>query len=403
MEKDDTMSTHDTLTEWRCLAAFIRYPEQLYHTTRNIFGEERADLFDTLMLTYAQDGQLTRDGIAHRLNGELPEELTADVETQPDVLIPRLKNMARRRQLENASHLLRTIASQYEPDEDAIRQALTFAPISPTQDVSLHSGSMHLQTDMKRKRSGDYVFARTGLSVFDAQMGGEWPRRSLVIIKALPGVGKTALACTSMLAMAENQQIRSHFWSLEMPKELLMIRWLANKLRIDNTRIQMATSLKEEELARIDRGITYIESLPMTVNESRPTIDEMISETHYLAQQGTRVFFFDYLQIANVIKYGNRNNDLGYFALQLKEMAKKYDATFVALSQVNDQQEVRDSGEVEQVADTSIFMYPDDKPDTDGVVITRARWDKNRTGPVGKDVALRFNGKYQVFQDVTDD
>ncbi len=394
----------DTLGEWKLLASFMNHPDALYSTTRNIFTEERQDVYDAMVRSYAQFGEISLEGVKHHLGGDLPSELAINVTINPQSLIAQLTPIARRRQLADAGNRLRTLSADFIPDEDQVRSALTFDPIAPTQDVTLQSGVMHLHSDIKRKRSGSYVFATTGLKIFDAMMGGEWPRRALVVIKARPGVGKTALACTTMLHMAEHHKIPSHFWSLEMAKEQLMIRWVANKASIDNTDILIGANLTDAQLRKIEQTSVYVQGLPMTVSERRPTLDDILTETHYLARNGTRVFLFDYIQICGITKFGNRNQDLGYFAYELKELAKKHDVTMVALSQMNDQQEVRDSGEVEQVADVSIAMNPDDVPaGDDGVAIVKVRWDKNRFGPVGKEAAIRFNGKFQRFSNLGDE
>ena len=391
----------DVLSEWKLLAAFKNYPGDLYTTTRNIFTDERPAIFDAMRQAYAKYTEVTLMGV-QEFYEDVPSELSTDIRVNPRTLINHLVNIARKRQLEEASHVLLTLSRDQRVDENKVRNVLNFDPIVPAEDISMHTGALHLQTDIMRKRNSDYVFAQAPVKVFNALMGGEWPRRSLTILKALPGTGKTSMALNAMVHLAEVNKYPVHFWSLEMGKQQLLARMLAANLNIDNTRITMGVTLSEHELALIEKESARLQALPITVNETIPTLEQVIQETHYLAMtEGVRVFFYDYIQIARVNKYGNKNQDLGYLALTMKELAKKYDVSFVALSQINDQGEVRDSGEVEQVADISVLLYPS-KEDTgsNDYNIVRARWDKNRFGAAGKDVALLFYGAYQKFADM---
>lgn len=392
----------NTDLEWKLLQAFVTHPEAMRKSTKGIFTDERQDIFEKMQLAYSQYGQLALDIVEGALGGVLPDELRMTNTVVPDTYIKRLSTLARRRQLDEAAQELAKQANEFEPNEEKVRDALVFEPVLPSQDISLHAGSMALSADIKRKLSGTYQFARTGLTALDNRLGGEWQRKSLTVIKARPGTGKTALMCTTMLKLAK-EGIPSHLWSLEMAKEQLMIRWIAAEAKIDNTKILTAVDLTDEELTMVDRYAGMIQALPMTVAPVVVSMEQIITDTHYLAKQGVRVFGIDYLQIMGLSKFGNRNQDLGWIARELKELAKAYDISFIVLSQMNDEGEVRDSGEVEQVADVSIGLYPaDDAPDTDGVSVVIAQFDKNRYGPVGKKVSLRFNGKYQYFADMGD-
>lgn len=398
----NTLPPRDEVMEWKCLASFITYPEYIRSATQNIFTDERAQIYDRMSLVYSQYGQLALDIVKEALEGRLPPELTVVNNVKPTVYINRLAQLARRRQLLETAQVLMAEANQFNPDETKVRESLFFAPIIPSQEIHLEQGGRNLHTDLMRKRSGDYKFASTGLKTFDTMLGGEWPRRSLVIIKARPGTGKTALMCTTMLHLAENN-IPTHLWSREMAKEQLMMRWIANKMNIDISDMMNGRSLTDAQLKQIAAMTMQLQELPITVSESTVTMDSIIADTHYLAGKGVRVFGFDYLQIARITKYGNRNQDLGYVAEEFKELAKKYDVTFLVLSQMNDQGEVRDSGEVEQVADVSFGMSnSDDAPDSEGVSVVIVSSDKNRYGPAGKKTSVLFNGKYQRFENMGD-
>jgi len=125
----------------------------------------------------------------------------------------------------------------------------------------------------------------------------------------------------------------------------------------------------------------------------------------HVQKYGVRVVCIDYMQLINHHPTGNDNNDLGDVAIALKDLAKRENITIILLSQVNRTGEgldaIRDSGEVQAVADVVIQLIPDIDPltTTGGLTNIIFAWWKNRFGPANKKAILLFNGAYQRFED----
>jgi len=123
----------------------------------------------------------------------------------------------------------------------------------------------------------------------------------------------------------------------------------------------------------------------------------------------------DYLQLmsgAGSKFAGNRVQEISEISRGLKELARELKIPIIALSQLSRNVEarvekkpqlsdLRESGAIEQDADTVIMLYRDEyyDPDTDRKGTADVLIRKNRNGQVGE-VELIFRGEIQKFYDV---
>jgi replicative DNA helicase len=391
---------NDLISEWRLLSSFVQSPETMHQVTPALFTDEREIVFNALKTAYIHYGELSYEVMRLAFNGDTPSELIP-VQCNQRALVDELSITARRRQLLRAAEVLASEAKEYNPNESRISEVLNFAPIMPSSDVSLLPGAQKLMSDLHRKYNGTYTFTHTGVRFLDQMLGGEWLPKSLSVLMAKPGTGKTALVGQSMLEMALQYNTRSLFFSLEMSKEQLMSRWVSYMLGIDTTLLQFG-KLSAAQMHSVEDAIIKLQTLPMSVIDN-PVISlaSIRKEIRDAARTGCRVVFLDYLQIVKHHNTGLKNYDLGEVAQGLKEAAKESDLAVVLLSQMNKVGEgldaVRDSGEVSQVADTVIEMSPiDDYPDELGNRAIGLRFHKNRNGRLGTSTVM-FNGSTQKF------
>jgi len=122
------------------------------------------------------------------------------------------------------------------------------------------------------------------------------------------------------------------------------------------------------------------------------------------------IILIDYLQIMKYNK-GNEVSELGNITRELKHLAKVLEIPIIILSQLSRgvesrenkrpfMSDLRSSGEIEQDADTIMFVYRDDyyhddSPDRGLAELIVA---KNRMGQSGF-VKCNFEGKYSKFSD----
>jgi replicative DNA helicase len=178
----------------------------------------------------------------------------------------------------------------------------------------------------------------------------------LVILAGRPSMGKTAL----MLALAKNlaqQNIGVGLFSLEMSREQLLARLVSSESKGDMS------------FKKFSEGIVRVKKLPIFINEkSGLTLADAKSSMRKLSKYGVNWFFIDYLQIMNPPEASNRNLELSIITRSLKQYAREFNVVVVLLSQLSRAVEqradkrpsladLRDSGSIEQDADTVIFLY----------------------------------------------
>jgi replicative DNA helicase len=392
---------YDTDAEWRLLSSLMGNPEMLHMITPALFTDERKDIILAMKEAYVRYGECSYEVMRMALAGDVPAQMLVQVTVNQQAVVDELGIIARRRQLFEAAKSLDFESRQYYPNEEKVEQVLNFPPIIQAHDTTLVPGAQRMLGDLNQKVDGSYKFTHTGIKFLDSMLGGEWLPKTLNIIMAKPGTGKTALIGQSMLEMARQYNTRSLFFSLEMSKEQLISRWVAYLLKLDASSLQFGRVTKEQA-DKIEQAVMYLQSLPMSVIDD-PTVglSTIRKEIRDASRLGCKVVFLDYLQIVRHSSMGNRNNDLGEVAQTLKEAAKEANISVVVLSQMTKGREgldaVRDSGEVAQVADAVIEMAPiDDISDDNGNRAISLKFHKNRNGKLGMSTVI-FNGSTQKF------
>lgn len=391
----------DTTAEWRLLSTLMESPESLPKISVELFTEERRDVYTAMVQAYLRYGDLTYEGLKNFFKGNVPAQLVSGVVANQQALVDELVLVARRRQLYEASLVLLEQSRKHTPTEAEVNKALDFNPISSTSDSTLVPGVQRMLGDLVRKINGQYSFVHTGIKFLDAMMGGEWMPKTLTVIMAKPGTGKTALVGQSMMEMAQKYNIPSLLISLEMAKEQLVLRWVSYMLEIDSTNL-LVGRITAEQRKQVENAVAYLQTLPIYVLDT-PTLrlDQIKKEIKDFARAGGKVVFLDYFQIVNHVNTGLKNYDLGEVAQVLKETAKECDIAVVALSQMNKGKDgldsIRDSGEIAQIADTVIELSPVDAVADDiGLRTISFNFHKNRNGRLGT-ASAQFNGAFQKF------
>lgn len=405
----------DTTTEWNTLGLLIdpKNVEYINRLSPALFTGVRVNILEGMRKCYVEDGAITFEGLNTFIDGDVPGQLFNVQDGNITILVRELARLAKKRQALKASIKLKELSDEKDPDIDAIHTVINFDPIMSEEDSSMLLGAQILLTDIHQKKSGEYIFAKTGLRFLDSAMGGEWKPKSFVVYAGGAGTGKTTLVAQSMLSMAlgytnevtgEKIITPSLFFSLEMAKEDLFVKWLGSKLEIDTTLIQNG-KLSEKQFRLIEEETIKLQQLPMyIIDNSSINLAKIVYEIRkHVRIYGVRVVFIDYLQIANHHPTGNDNNDLGDFANTLKKLAKSENITIVALSQITPGKDgtfkIRDSGEVGAVADVVIqaLLDSDEPGPMKNVSIDKL---KNRFGSTGK-TSILFNGPYQRFEEGT--
>ncbi|SMB82328.1 replicative DNA helicase [Pasteurella testudinis DSM 23072] len=260
----------------------------------------------------------------------------------------------------------------------------------------------------------------TGIQVLDETTTGGQPG-DLILLAARPSMGKTAFSqniAYHTLMKYPDKPIQ--YYSLEMPSDQLLQRFMAMRARVSLQDIRQADRLSDEQWSRISSSMEYI----LDHWKNRLLIDDEGALTpqklRTKARKNARLYgqpaaiFIDYVQLmnSNSSRYENRNVEISAISQSLKKLAKEMQCPVYALSQLNRSLEqrpnkrpinsdLRESGSLEQDADVILFIYRDEiyNPESEHKGMAEIIIGKQRNGPLGK-VLTRFAGEYSLFENI---
>ena len=252
----------------------------------------------------------------------------------------------------------------------------------------------------------------TGLRDLDRKING-LNKGNLLLVAARPAMGKTSFALNICLNVAKKYKKTVAFFSLEMSREELAMRLLSSESFVDSQK--MATGkLTEEEWVKIGMASSALSQTDIRVDDNGGiTVAEMNAKCRRLDNLG--LVIIDYLQLMQGSGYGKGNDNrvqvVSDISRSLKIMAKELNVPVICLSQLNRAAEgrsdkrpvlsdLRESGSIEQDADSVMMLYRDDyyNPNTEEKNIAECIVAKNRHGEIGT-VKLQWLPQYTTFVD----
>lgn len=251
----------------------------------------------------------------------------------------------------------------------------------------------------------------TGYYDLDAMTGG-LQRSDLIILAARPGMGKTALGLNMAINIASTRQPVA-FFSLEMSRLQLFYRLLAMETGLDTQRLRTG-KIADADLERLIAALGHLSDIPLYIDDTPAlSVAEIRNRARRLrAQTALELIVVDYLQLARGGRELNRVQEVGEIARGLKELARTLDVPVLALSQLSRAVEgrvshvpqlsdLRESGDIEQVADVVLFIYREElyDKDTRKKGTAEVHFAKHRNGPLGI-VPLRFDARTTRFQNL---
>lgn len=223
------------------------------------------------------------------------------------------------------------------------------------------------------------------------------------VIGARPGMGKTAIAVNMALKGAQ-KDVKSLIFSLEMSKQSIIERMLAIETNIPLTPNIRMGQLTRENLELISSTLHDFKSLPILIDANfTPSLEYLESTIRkYKKTHDIDVVYIDYLQL--LTERGNdATHEIGRITRSIKLLSNELNLSFVVLSQLNRNLEMRDnkrpiladfrqSGNIEEDFDLAIGLYRDSvyNKNTKEKDLLEFIINKNRNGPIGT-IPLKFN------------
>lgn len=256
----------------------------------------------------------------------------------------------------------------------------------------------------------------SGYVKLDDQLGGFKPAE-LIILAARPSMGKTAFALNILKNMAVDQKKSVALFSLEMSSEQIADRILSMVSWIPMRKIGKG-QLDTEDFTIMGEAMENLSETKIFIDDKwSTTIPELKSKIRRLKieKQQLDLVIIDYLQLmsgSNSWYMGNRVQEISEISRWLKELARELEIPIMALSQLSREVEkrvdkkpqlsdLRESGAIEQDADSVIMLHREDyyDPDTDKKWLTDICLRKNRNGPIGES-ELYFEKEIMKFSEL---
>jgi replicative DNA helicase len=264
------------------------------------------------------------------------------------------------------------------------------------------------------RNKGSLRGVRTGYRDLDTMTAG-LQRSDLIILAARPSMGKTTLVTNLAYNVATVAKQSVIFFSLEMSKEQLVDRMLADASGVNSWNIRTG-NLSDDDFSKISEAMGEMAEAPIFIDDTPGlSVLEMRTKARRAAhEQPLGLIIVDYLQLmqGSGRSDGNRVQEVSEISRGLKLIARELNVPVIALSQLSRSVEsrtpqipqlsdLRESGSIEQDADIVMFIYREDyyNPETDRQHITDLIISKHRNGPTGK-VELYFNPERLRFSSV---
>ncbi|MBR5616683.1 MAG: replicative DNA helicase [Oscillospiraceae bacterium] len=252
----------------------------------------------------------------------------------------------------------------------------------------------------------------TGLRDLDTKING-LNRSDLLLVAARPAMGKSAFALNIAVNVAKKYNKTVAVFNLEMSRDQLAMRLLASESFIDMQKLATG-KLNEDEWSKLCMASAALSQTDIRIDDNPSvTVADINAKCRRLENLGLVVI--DYLQLMQGSGYGknseNRVTVVGEISRSLKIMAKELNVPVVCLSQLSRAVEsrtdkrpilsdLRESGAIEQDADSVMFLYRDEyyNENSEDKGLAECIVAKNRHGETGT-VKLQWFGPYQTFSD----
>ena len=255
------------------------------------------------------------------------------------------------------------------------------------------------------RNKGTLRGVRTGYRDLDNMTAG-LQRSDLIILAARPAMGKTTLVTNLAYNVATVAKQPVLFFSLEMSKEQLVDRMLADASGVDAWNIRTG-NLSDDDFSKLSEAMGEMAEAPIFIDDTPGvSVLEMRTKARRAAhEQPLGLIIVDYLQLmqGSGRSDGNRVQEVSEISRGLKLIARELNVPVIALSQLSRSVEsrspqipqladLRESGSIEQDADIVMFIYREAyyNPETERENITDLIIAKHRNGPTGK-VELYFH------------
>lgn len=234
--------------------------------------------------------------------------------------------------------------------------------------------------DLEAKRNGDVA---TGLSTgFDAlDQNVPLLPGDLMIVAGRPGMGKTSWAIsTAVHVLTAGHSV--FFASLEMPKEQIVSRIVGLRARVGSKGLRNG-ELASSDMTKISHAIPKLKEYRLFIDD-RPALSSALiraEATNVKRKHGLDLVIVDHIHLMKETGFrpGDEHAMFSEAVKGIKNLAKSLEVPVILLAQLNRGVEhrsppipklsdLRETGTIEEMADTVMFLYRQDYYVEQGVI-----------------------------------
>jgi len=254
--------------------------------------------------------------------------------------------------------------------------------------------------DLYTQGKNPFPGIETGFTQLDTKIDG-FRFGTLNVLGARPGIGKTAVGINIALNVAKQGHLVIYF-TLEMTSDEILSRMLAN-LSGFNSRWITGGNLFKEKVPQLLATYPELGALPILIYDKINTIEGIRNACRKCEFMYKKIglIIFDYMQLIRVKDKFTEYDRVTEVSMSLKEISKHHNCPILAIAQLNRagappssekgkskpskpcMENLRSSGQIEQDADTIIFLSKKDG-DKPNLSILQFEVVKNRHGSIGK-------------------
>ncbi len=445
LEQDYSEQKEETIEqEFQLLSILLQYPEKIDEVadvleTRHFLNSKAQLIYDILLKQFERDNQISKTKLFLKLKNdnivqnpeEMLDNLTSGFNT-PEELKPTIDIIKKNHQkdlLQRASQKIDKLAQQPELDISEYQsraQEIIFTATNESSDLDKHIYTMEeallesFEAYLNRKEKKVDVGLQTGFISLDNILGG-FKKGHLNVIAASTSMGKTAFA----INIAKNVLKRNEstaIISLEMEAQEIVDRMIIQEAQVNGWKYSQGETNDEED-KRISKALDDLHEFPLAISDERGLNVAQIRARlrKFKAQMDDlSLVIIDYLQMIQLPEEHAQNTAraVGEIVLQLRNLASELELPIVLISQISRSftsrqdkrpvlSDLRDSGNIEEVADGVIFLYRHahtsaaarEKAEAEGTEQdTEIIIAKQRTGQTGS-IKLLFEEDYISFVD----
>ena len=276
-------------------------------------------------------------------------------------------------------------------------------------------GNVYQELDTLSKEGEGSRGTKTGFSGIDNILAG-MGNSDLILVGARPGMGKTSFVLNIGTNVAQHTGKNVCIFSLEMSAEQLVTRIISSEAMIDSYALRTG-KLDTKQWEDLASTTTKLAGCNILIDDTAGiTVAGMKGKLRRVKNLG--LVIIDYLQLMQSDRRSdNRTQEVGEISRGLKLLAKELNVPVICCSQLNRGPEsrqdkrpmisdLRESGSIEQDADTILFLYRNEYYDADAnpdegsvaeVIIA-----KNRHGSQGT-VKVGWSGRFTKFRSLATD